>query len=88
MKKQSKSEERAKELMLLAEPIRSEELIDHKYALALDAHLRHVLHDIHPFWIRWGYVGEKQGWLPRSKEDMKEILTSKSLPDLPKLKIS
>jgi len=38
-------------------------VIDHAHAKALDAKLRGLLGDTDPFWIRWRYVGEKQGWL-------------------------
>lgn len=41
----------------------SEEVIDHGKAKVLDAKLRTLLGDTDPFWIRWRYVGEKQGWL-------------------------
>lgn len=43
--------------------ILSEEVIDAALAKALDAKLRTLLGDTDPFWIRWRYVGEKQGWL-------------------------
>ena len=43
--------------------ILSEKEIDHTRAKALDAQLRGLLGDTDPFWIRWRYVGEKQGWL-------------------------
>ena len=43
--------------------ILSEQVIDHEKAKALDAKLRGLLGDTDPFWIRWRYVGEKQGWL-------------------------
>ncbi len=46
-----------------AAQILSEEVIDDKKAKALDAKLRRLLGDTDPFWIRWRYVGEKQGWL-------------------------
>ncbi len=32
-------------------------------AKALDQHLRGVLSDIDPFWMRWRFVAEKKGWL-------------------------
>jgi hypothetical protein len=44
--------------------ILSEQEIDHTKAKSLDARLRRLLGDTDPFWIRWRYVGEKQGWLP------------------------
>jgi hypothetical protein len=43
--------------------ILSEKDIDHAKAKALDTTLRGLLGDTDPFWIRWRYVGEKQGWL-------------------------
>lgn len=46
-----------------AAEILSEQEIDHAKAKALDAQLRGLLGDTDPFWIRWRYVGEKQGWL-------------------------
>ena len=46
-----------------AAEILSEQVIDHARAKALDARLRNLLGDTDPFWIRWRYVGEKQGWL-------------------------
>ena len=41
-----------------------DESFDHQQAKKLDAELRKVLGDTDPFWIRWRFVGEKQGWLP------------------------
>ena len=46
-----------------AAEILSEQVIDHGKAKALDSRLRGLLGDTDPFWIRWRYVGEKQGWL-------------------------
>ncbi|HHA2706554.1 TPA: AAA family ATPase [Stenotrophomonas maltophilia] len=46
-----------------AAEILSEQEIDHAKARALDVRLRSLLGDTDPFWIRWRYVGEKQGWL-------------------------
>ena len=46
-----------------AAEILSEKVIDHDRAKKLDAQLRGLLGDTDPFWIRWRYVGEKQGWL-------------------------
>ena len=46
-----------------AAKILSEQLIDHGKAKELDSRLRGLLGDTDPFWIRWRYVGEKQGWL-------------------------
>ena len=37
--------------------------IDVQQARAVDSKLRGLLRDTDPFWIRWQYVGEKQGWL-------------------------
>lgn len=37
--------------------------IDVQQARAIDSKLRGLLGDTDPFWIRWQYVGEKQGWL-------------------------
>ena len=37
--------------------------VNPKTARDLDAKLRGVLGDIDPFWERWRFVGEKQGWL-------------------------
>ena len=31
--------------------------------LALQAGIHQVYGNTDPFWIRWRYVGEKQGWL-------------------------
>lgn len=53
----------AEEVLQDAAHILSEEVIDHDKAKALDAKLRTLLGDTDPFWIRWRYVGEKQGWL-------------------------
>ena len=53
----------AEEILQQAAKILSEEIIDADQAKALDAKLRTLLSDIDPFWIRWRYVGEKQGWL-------------------------
>ena len=53
----------AEVLLQQAGKILSEEVIDAAQAKALDAALRTVLGDTDPFWIRWRYVGEKQGWL-------------------------
>lgn len=36
---------------------------DHERAKALDVQLRGLLGDTDPFWIRWRFVGERQGWL-------------------------
>ena len=40
-----------------------DEAFDQKQAKKLDAELRKVLGDTDPFWIRWGFIGEKRGWL-------------------------
>ncbi|MGE4339132.1 MAG: ATP-binding protein, partial [Pigmentiphaga sp.] len=54
----------AEETLQQAAQILSEEVIDVEKAKALDLRLRSLLGDTDPFWIRWRYVGEKQGWLP------------------------
>jgi hypothetical protein len=53
----------AENLLRQAAEILSEKVIDHERAKELDAQLRGLLGDTDPFWIRWRYVGEKQGWL-------------------------
>jgi len=53
----------AEEVLQEAAEILSEKVIDHDRATALDVQLRRLLGDTDPFWIRWRYVGEKQGWL-------------------------
>lgn len=53
----------AEETLEQAAKILSEEVIDAQLAKGLDAKLRTLLGDTDPFWIRWRYVGEKQGWL-------------------------
>mgnify|MGYP001018493934 CR=1 FL=1 len=53
----------AEEVLQKAAKILSEEIIDDDQAKALDGQLRTLLGDTDPFWIRWRYVGEKQGWL-------------------------
>ena len=53
----------AEEVLQQAAKILSKEIIDADQAKALDAKLRTLLGDTDPFWIRWRYVGEKQGWL-------------------------
>jgi hypothetical protein len=53
----------AEEVLQQAAKILSEEFIDAIQAKKLDAKLRTLLGDTDPFWIRWRYVGEKQGWL-------------------------
>ena len=53
----------AEEVIQQAAKILSEEVIDPIQARKLDATLRTLLGDTDPFWIRWRYVGEKQGWL-------------------------
>jgi len=53
----------AEEILQQAAQTLSEEVIDDEKARALDTRLRGVLGDTDPFWIRWRYVGEKQGWL-------------------------
>lgn len=53
----------AEEVLKQAADILSEAVIDHVRAKDLDSKLRTLLGDTDPFWIRWRYVGEKQGWL-------------------------
>lgn len=53
----------AEETLEQAAEILSEQVIDSELAKRLDAKLRTLLGDTDPFWIRWRYVGEKQGWL-------------------------
>jgi hypothetical protein len=53
----------AEKLLQRAGQILSVEQVSHDEARALDRELRGVLGDTDPFWIRWRYVGEKQGWL-------------------------
>ncbi len=53
----------AEKVLQEAALILSEEVVDAKKALELDARLRELLGDTDPFWIRWRFVGEKQGWL-------------------------
>ncbi|MCY1374782.1 hypothetical protein D9M69_621450 [compost metagenome] len=53
----------AEQALQQAAKILSEEVIDGELAKKLDAKLRTLLGDTDPFWIRWRYVGEKQGWL-------------------------
>lgn len=53
----------AEQVLKEAALVLSEENIDVQRAKALDAQLRGLLGDTDPFWIRWRYVGEKQGWL-------------------------
>jgi predicted ATPase len=36
---------------------------DKKAFKEIDTQLRKILGDTDPFWIRWRYIGEKQGWL-------------------------
>lgn len=42
--------------------------MDPKAAKALHEKLRGVLGDIDPFWGRWRFIGEKQGWLTPNGE--------------------
>ena len=53
----------AEEVLKQAAEVLSETVIDHVRAKKLDTQLRTLLGDTDPFWIRWRYVGEKQGWL-------------------------
>ena len=54
----------AEQLLDQAAQVLVDASFDHKQAKKLDAELRKVLGDTDPFWIRWRFVGEKQGWLP------------------------
>lgn len=53
----------AEQALQEAADILSENVLDRERARALDARLRGLLGDTDPFWIRWRFVGEKQGWL-------------------------
>lgn len=53
----------AEQALKEAAELLAEAVVDHKSAKALDARLRGLLGDTDPFWIRWRFVGEKQGWL-------------------------
>jgi hypothetical protein len=53
----------AEKVLQQAALILSEMEIDHAKAKSLDTTLRGLLGDTDRFWIRWRYVGEKQGWL-------------------------
>jgi hypothetical protein len=53
----------AEQLLEKAAQVLADESFDHKQAKKLDAELRQVLGDTDPFWMRWRFVGEKQGWL-------------------------
>ncbi len=37
--------------------------VDPVRAKVLDSLLRCILSDVDPFWNRWRYIGEEQGWL-------------------------
>lgn len=60
--KSARSEE-AEELVLTASKLLKENNVDLIKAKKLDENLRLVLGDTDSFWIRWRFVGEKQGWL-------------------------
>jgi len=51
-----------------AAQVLSTSTVDEKVARQLDTKLRAVLGDIDPFWVRWRFVGEKQGWLKPNGE--------------------
>ncbi len=53
----------AEQALKEAADLLAEAVVDHERAKALDARLRGLLGDTDPFWIRWRFVGEKQGWL-------------------------
>jgi len=53
----------AEALLERAARVLSAQPIDQANAKAVDAELRKLLGDTDPFWARWRYVGEKQGWL-------------------------
>lgn len=53
----------AEQALEQAAKILAEEIIDAQLAKQLDTRLRALLGDTDPFWIRWRFVGEKQGWL-------------------------
>lgn len=53
----------AEEALEEAADILGEEPPDPAKARALDLRLRGLLGESDPFWIRWRYLGEKQGWL-------------------------
>lgn len=53
----------AEKVLQQAAVVLSGEIIDNEQAQKLDQELRTLLGDTDPFWIRWRYVGEKQGWL-------------------------
>lgn len=53
----------AEQVLQQAAQVLSTPVVDAPRAKALDAQLRGLLGDTDPFWIRWRYVGEKQGWL-------------------------
>jgi AAA domain, putative AbiEii toxin, Type IV TA system len=53
----------AEKVLEQAVQVLSEKAVVHVTAQEIDARLRSLLGDTDPFWIRWRYVGEKQGWL-------------------------
>lgn len=55
---------KAERLIEEAGQLLSADPVDAGRAKDLDARLRTVLGDVDPFWIRWRFIGEKQGWLP------------------------
>lgn len=60
---QSARSQEAEEALRKATTVLATEPVDIAQAKALDTRLRSLLGDTDPFWIRWRYVGEKQGWL-------------------------
>ncbi len=53
----------AEQALQEAADILTEKVMNPELAQSLDARLRGLLGDTDPFWIRWRFVGEKQGWL-------------------------
>ena len=53
----------AEQALQEAADILTEKVTNPELAQSLDARLRGLLGDTDPFWIRWRFVGEKQGWL-------------------------
>ncbi len=55
----------------------AEESPDQAKAQALDLRLRGLLTEDDPFWIRWRYVGEQQGWLKRNDDITLELYANR-----------
>jgi hypothetical protein len=53
----------AEKVLLEAAEVLSQEPPDPSRARAMDLKLRTLLGETDPFWFRWRYLGEKQGWL-------------------------